>query len=590
MKRLIIIITFIIPFTSCNDDFLEVAPLDRYSDAAVWEDPALITAFVNNIYLGQHYGFQLEMLASLSDISFTKRAEVQPLVTSDISPSYISILAPDHWLDSFRNLTWNNLYKNIRACNIFFENIENSGLEGEEIDQLKGEVHFLRGYFYANLMKLYGGVPLLDKAYALKDEFAVERNTLEETVNFIVADCDAAAALLSESGDKARATKGAALALKSRTLLYAASDLYNSEASWSPDYEHPELVSYIGGDRMARWQAAKDAAKAVINLEVYNLYGGTNPGSVEQAIENYIGLFLNNGNEEDIFLCFYDNVNRTDWMSPDPGLFYGPNGYHNWGNHTPTGQFVDSYEMIDGSKFDWDDPVHAAAPYENRDPRFYASILYDGAKWRERPDDVISIDPVGVIQTGFYENQDGSYTGGLDTRQGPIEDWNGSYTGYYLRKFIDPAIDHQYEKQKLPWRQIRYAEVLLNYVEACLELGEEDEAKKFLNMIRNRANMPDIPAGETGEALMDHYRNERKIELAYEEHRYYDIRRWMIAPEVMKTVQGIEIKYPYGGTEPIYSVIDIGVGVRDWKNKSYFLPLLIDELNRNDRLIQNPGY
>src|SRR5690606_17646687 len=111
-------------------------------------------------------------------------------------------------------------------------------------------------YFYANLMKLYGGVPLLDKAYALTDEFAVERNTLEETVNFIVSDCDAAAALLSESGDKARATKGAALALKSRTLLYAASDLYNSEASWSADYEHPELVSYIGGDRMARWQAA----------------------------------------------------------------------------------------------------------------------------------------------------------------------------------------------------------------------------------------------------------------------------------------------------------------------------------------------
>lgn len=592
MKRIKIfsILTLIVVFTACKNNFLDVTPMDRYSDATVWTDPALVTSFVDNIYEGQQYGFQVEMLASLTDIAMTKRLEAQAIVRSNINAGYLSVFAPDYFVDSYRNITWNNLYKNIRSCNVFFENIDKSGLKGPDIERLKGEVHFLRAYFYSWLMSFWGGVPLIDKAYAPDDNLLVARNTLAETVNFIVADCDTAATLLPVTGDKARATKGAALALKSRVLLYAASDLYNSQASWSPGYAHPELVSYIGGDRTARWQAAKDAAKAVIDLGVYSLYGGTNPASPEEATANYANMFLNNGNDEDIFLCFYDNVNRTDWQTPAPGLFYGPNGYHNWGNNTPLQRFVDSYEMIDGSKFSWANPTEAAAPYKNRDPRFYATVLYDGAKWRKRPDDVIGSDPEGIVQTGFYENADGSYTPGLDTRQSAVEDWNGTYTGYYLRKFIDPTIDHQYEKQKLPWRQFRYAEVLLNYAEACLELGQEAEAKKYIDMIRARAGMPPIPADVTGDALMARYRNERKIELAFEEQRYFDIRRWMIAPDVMLDGKGIDIRYPYGSNTPNYKVVNIEYEKRVWKNKVYFLPILQDELNRNDSLIQNPGY
>lgn len=592
MKRIniIFLLTLIGLFTSCNDNFLDVTPMDRYSDATVWKDPALITSFVDNIYMGQQYGFQVEMLASLTDIAMTKRLEAQAIVLSNINDGYLSVFDPNYYVDSYRNLSWNYLYKNIRSCNVFFENIDNSGLEGADIDKLKGEVHFLRAYFYSWLMSFWGGVPLIDKAYSPTDDLLIARSSLEKTVDFIVADCDSAASLLPVTGDKARATKGAALALKSRVLLYAASDLFNSDASWSSGYAHPELVSYVGGDRTARWQAAKDAAKAVMDLGVYSLYGGTNPGSPEQATANYSNMFLNNGNDEDIFLCFYDNVNRTDWQTPRPGLFYGPNGYHNWGNNTPLQRFVDSYEMIDGSKFSWDNQEEASTPYKNRDPRFYATVLYDGAKWRKRPDDVIGSDPNGIVQTGFYENADGTYTPGLDTRQSSVEDWNGTYTGYYLRKFIDPSIDHQYEKQKLPWRQFRYAEVLLNYAEACLELGQEDEAKKYINMIRARADMPPIPAAETGDVLMQHYRNERKIELAFEEQRYFDIRRWMIAPDVMLDGKGIDIRYPYGSDTPNYKVVDIGYEKRVWKNKVYFLPILKDEMNRNNLLIQNPGY
>ncbi|HKJ78038.1 MAG TPA: RagB/SusD family nutrient uptake outer membrane protein, partial [Prolixibacteraceae bacterium] len=295
-----IFIVLIVFFSACNDEFLEVEPLDRYSDAAVWQDPALIEAFVNNIYYGQNSGFNAEMMSSICDESMDVWWwETQPIVKSEINSSYLGILAPDHWDISFRNLTWNNLYDNIRACNVFMENIEESGLTGEEVDQLTGEVLFLRAYYYHVLMSFFGGVPLIEDAYGPGDDFLVPRNSFEETVNFIVKDCDAAAELLVVDGDKARATKGAALTLKSKVLLYAASDLFNSNGSWTSGYSNPELIGYTGGDRTARWQAAKNAAKAVIDMNTYSLYGETNPATPEEARDNYINIFLNHGNEED---------------------------------------------------------------------------------------------------------------------------------------------------------------------------------------------------------------------------------------------------------------------------------------------------
>jgi len=576
--------------TGCNDDFLDVAPLDKFSDAAVWQDPALITSFVNGIYLGQHHGFQTEMLSSVSDESMDVWDwEAKPVVNSEISPSYLGVLAPNHWTGDYYNISWDGLYQKIRSCNLFFENIEKSGLEGDEIDRLKGDVYFLRASFYTWLMSFHGGVPLIDKAYTPTDDFSVPRNTFEETVNFIVADCDAAAALLPLSGDKAKATKGAALTLKSKVLLYAASDLYASD-SWAGSYEHPELISYTSGSQADRWQAAKDAARDVIDLGVYSLYGGTSPASMQVAIDNYINIFINYGNEEDIFLSFYDHAKNTNWDSPNVGLFNGPNGWETWGGNTPIGQLVDAYEMADGSKFSWSNPSQSAAPYENRDPRFYANILYDGAYWKPRPSSTAGADPTGRIQTGSYIQADGSSKPGLDTRQGPVQDWNGTYTGYYTRKFIDPAVDHgPTTMQKYPWRQMRYAEVILNYAEACLELGEEGEAKTYINMIRNRAGMPDVPAGETGDVLMERYRNERRIELSYEQHRYFDIRRWMIAEDVLTPAEGVTIIYPFGSSTPTYSVKE-DIQPRKWENKSYFLPILSNELNRNNQLIQNPLY
>jgi starch-binding outer membrane protein, SusD/RagB family len=581
-------------FPGCNDDFLDVKPLDKYSDAAVWQDPVLVQSYVNNIYLGIPFPFTTLMLSSCVDESMAVWDWESSLVTQSVlSPSYLAIFDSNFWTGSLRDMTWNRMYRNIRACNLFFEKIDQVEFDDETAkDDLVGQVTFLRAYFYHQLVSLYGGVPIITKSFEPTDDFLVARDSYEACVNFIVAECDKAADLLGTGTNKAYASEGAALALKSRVLLYAASDLFNSNASWASGYANPELVSYTSGDRTARWQAAKNAAKAVIDLGVYSLYGDPNPATPEAASENFASLFLNNGNQEDILLQFYDVLHNTDWDGPNPGLFNGPNGWHNWGGNTPVGQFADAFEMSDGTKFDWNNPSHASDPYVNRDPRFYATILHEGAPWRPRPSDVVDADPEGRLQVGTYD-KNGVIVPGLDTRSSPIEDWNGSYTGYYLRKFIDPNINHQYDRQQLPFRRFRYAEVVLNYVEACIELNEEAEARTYLNMIRARAGMP--PTNETGSQLKDRYRNERRVELAYEEHRYYDVRRWMIAPSVYEDAQGVIVTGDMAADGTISNrtyAPDLSVQQREWNptNAFYFLPIKLDEMNKNQLLVQNPEY
>jgi len=577
---------------SCKKDFLDQAPLNKYSDASVWSDPALVKTYVNGIYNGIPFPFITIMLANLVDeAQFNADWETKNVTQSQITPSYLGVFDPGFWVSHERYMTWDNSYKNIRACNLFMEKIEAVPFDDPaQKSQLIGEVQFLRAWFYHQLVSLYGGVPLITKAYSLNDEFTVPRDTYENCIKFITSECDSAADVLPLTGDKARATKGAALALKSRVLLYAASNLYNSNASWAGGFAKPELVGYTGGDRQARWQAAKDAAKAVIDLGIYSLFGGENPGSAATATKNYANLFLNNGNDEDIFLQFNDNLHNSNWDAPNPGLFGGPNGYHNWGENSPVGQLVDAYEMSDGTRFDWNNTEQKANPYVNRDPRFYSSILYEGAQWRQRPADVVGSDPKGIIQVGSYKKPDGTEVAGLDTRKSPIEDWNGSYTGYYLRKFMDPNINAQYVKQTYPWRRFRYAEILLNYAEACLSLGQEDEARTYINKVRARAGMP--PVTEGGEPLLERYRNERRIELAYEEHRYFDVRRWMIAENAYQNATGVSVTGNMDASGNIsnrtYSVIS--AQDREWNPRFYFLPIKLDEINRNKELIQNPLY
>ena len=587
----------LLQITSCKKD-LDISPVDQFSDASVWKDPSLIQTFVNNIYGGIPHGFSNIMMSALDDEAmYNADFGTSNVTKSLITPSDLSIFDQNYWTGLRQRLmNWALIYKYVRPCNIFFSKIDAVHFDDPTAkNNLKGEVHFLRAYLYFDLVEMYGGVPIITKDYGLSDSFNVPRNTYADCIKFITSECDSAASLLPlTAANLGRATKGAALALKARTLLYAASNFANSNGSWAGSYANKDLIGYTGGDRVARWQAAKNAAKAVMDLGIYSLSGSLTPATSQEASANYANIFIQQQTSEDIFCRFFTTKVDENWDGYNPGLYNQPNGYHCWGSNTPTSQMVDSYEMADGSKFDWSNPTEAANPYANRDPRFYASILYEGAQWRKRPADIAPSDPAGIIQVGTWQKWDGSKmvtVAGLDTRQSPFENWNGTYTGYYMRKFVDPTIDAQNFKQTAPWRYIRYTEILLDYAEACIALGQEDEAKTYINMIRARSKMP--PIIETGAALVARYRNERKIELAFEDQRYWDIRRWMISEVGYTDVMAVQPLYKINpdhttAATPTYTIVD--VQQRVWNPRFYFLPIALDELNRNNKLVQNPLY
>lgn len=599
-------------FTACNRDFLNTTPEDRYAADATWSDPALSEAFVTDIYNVYHDGLlNQESMDCISDNMLYNfgRADI---MESNVAPNFLG------WVNN--TYEWGEMYIRIRAANTALENLSSvSKFDAGIIDRLKGESYFLRAHCYNQLLRYYGGVPLIKSSYALANpDFTAARNSYEECVNSIVSDLDSAALLLDgKSLALGRATKDAAWALKARVLLYAASDLHDiptakAKSALIAGFSNPELLGYVSGDRKARWTAARDAAKKVMDLGKYGyMWGLTAPLSKNDAIAAYTDVFLsrNGGEKESILSKYYINASTDDW-----GAWYPrnnmPNGYHGWTSSEPTQNLVDNYEMMDGSKFDWNNPAEAAQPYDNRDPRFYASIMYDGSPWKARTSDGAGFDPYGEIQMGSYDViKDGKTVTyfGLDTRNSNIENWNGTRTGYAIKKFInqDPAIVDMNQKQQIPSMQIRYTEVVFNYIEACLELGDEVEAKKWLNQIRFRAGMPAIT--ESGAALVDRYRNERNIEMVAEEQRFYDCRRWMIAPTTLG--QPVRIMVITGKLKPGKTVttyrysrenydytyrvqnIEAGVENRKWDDKVYFPPISIDEINKSKKkLIQNPGY
>lgn len=503
---------------------------------------------------------------------------------------------------------WTPLYSNIRATNIFFSKINSVPGDPAVISNLKGEAYFMRAWTYFYLTNLYGGVPIITKAYTLTDQFTVARNSYDDCIKFIVGQADSAALNLSDTyPTDGHVSKGAALAFKARVLLYAASDLHNPAKNTvvTAGFAKPELLGYTSGDATARWTAAKNAAKAVIDLNKYSLYKAT-PAVGDSVAQNFVELFTSKGTSEDILLQFFTQKTDESWSGYNPALYCGPNGYHNWGNNTPLGDLVDEYEMKDGTAFDWTNPAEKTNPYVNRDARFYATILYEGAPWRVRPSDALLVDPYSKIQVGFVFDQAGNkLKPGLDTREGQFENWNGGKTGYYLRKWVDPQYDPQYVKQDVPFKHLRYGEVLLNYAEACIEIGGLDaEARTYINMIRTRAGQPNLPATLTGDALRQAYRHERRIEMAFEDQRFWDVRRWIVGPLAYHITHSIYVKYvtsnstvasyrqPDGTTwgTPTYTVTEIGEDARAWLNKMYFFPIYRNEMGKNNLLVQNPGY
>jgi len=621
MRKLLYIlftISIIGMVSSCKKDFLTTTPLGAYSDAAVWTDPNLASTFVDNIYenaLG--WPFAIERLSDYVDeTSFTPDWGVMDFNKCVVSQD--NITGWDTYWGTWDptkhtyHYLWNQLYSNVRACNLFMSKVKTVQFQSDAAKtQMLGEVYFLRGYTYHYLVAMYGGVPIITKPYGLNQEYSIARNSYEECINYITGQLDSAAMNLPDafSGEnRGRATKGAALSLKARTLLFAASDLHNKMSSYAPGFANPELLGYTTGTQGARWTAAKAASKAVIDLGTFSLVNPT-PAPTDSVAKNIANYFLSYGyTSEDILLQYYTTKSGQSWSDYNPALYSGPNGYHNWGNNTPLGDLVDEYEMKNGSAFSWSNPANIANPYAKREARFYASILYEGSSWRKRPSDVQGMDPWDKIQVGHVYKLDGTtqLVPGVDTREGPIENWNGGRSGYYLRKFNDPALDPQFVKQDVPFRHIRYAEVLLNYAEACIEENTGSDlvdARTYINMIRTRAGQPPIAAGLSQAALRTAVRHERRLELAFEDHRFWDVRRWVIGPDAYHPMHRVEVKYVTAATAlnyrqadgttwgaPVYSNQLFVNETRAWNDKCYFMPIYRSEMNKNTKLIQNPGY
>ena len=625
----IIFAAIVFELVACKKDFLNTESLNTISSDATWSDGGLAQAFVTDIYNGLgNGGFDEQELASLTDEAvFTHPSRgINTINEGTLNPSNLG------WVSG--TYEWGSMYNRIRTTNLSLEQLKTATFSDTVLNnRLQGEAHFLRAYYYHQLVRYYGAVPIIARTYGLGEDYSAPRNTFEECINFIVADCDSAISLLSgKTLDKGRASSIAAMALKSRILLYAASDLHDiptakAKSALIASYANPELLGYVSGDRTARWQAAKDAALAVLGAGSGYKLNLTSPASAAEAQTNYTSIAMGGGSnapgidkaaavellfERDFSPQLYTGGPNGDGTSV--GLDNGPNGYHNWAGNTPIQELVDDYEMMDGTKFDWNNATDAQAPYKNRDPRFYASILYDAAPWKPRGKITSNPDPLNQIQSGQYQMaQGGNFMAGLDTRQSPVENWNGGWTGYYMRKFIDPdpALVDNNTRQFIPWPFFRYTEAVFNYAEACIELGQEGEAITWLNKIRFRSGMPAITS--SGAALKDEYRNERRVEMAYEEHRYHDARRWMIAPttlgrplvfmSVTGTLKpGATAPVPYKHDESIYTYAykpftDNSLEKRTWLDKMYFRPISRDEVNKNvdattktTKLIQNPGY
>ena len=329
-------------------------------------------------------------------------------------------------------------------------------------------------------------------------------------------------------------------------LLYAASELFNNPV-WAQGYERKDLISLSGTDRQTRWENAAKAAGEV-------LWGA----DVAEA-----GYKLS-GNYQSLFRSFSDNeivlVRRNGYDNSFEKSNYPIGADQATGGTAPSGNLVDAYETTGGRTFTWKDPSMAARPYENRDPRFAATIMPNNSTFQGRPVEC--------------------WEGGAD---GPDKN-NASRTGYYLLKYVDPELKLLQGQSAIhSWIIIRLGEIYLNYAEAMNEAYGPDakgiygkSAREAVNEVRGRVGMPDVVA-DSKEEMREKIRHERRVELAFEDHRFWDVRRWMTAPDDLNApLKGVKVtRLSYNSFE--YQSVE--VESRSFKRSMYFYPIPQNELN-----------
>lgn len=530
--------------TSCHE--YEKEPLNIITEELVYDEMDINAYYaeqvLNNIYTYLPDGF------NRIDGVFLDAATDDAIASEDANN--IEIIAearqnPTHGVDQ----VWGRSYQAIRRVNIFLSKIDRVPTTEETKVFWKAEARFIRAISYFELLKRYGGVPLLgDRVLELTDELDIPRNSFEEGVQYVVGelnDISDKLRIVNQADDDpnfGRITQGAALALKSRLLLYAASPLHNP------------------ANDQGKWQQALEAAKDVIDLNAYSLH------------PNFVTLFITRKNNEIILSrqrARSQNIERTN----APIGFTAPNLSE--GAMSPTQELVDAFPMKNGLAIgDAGSGYLADRPYHNRDPRFEATVFYNGASWLQRD-----------VET---------FEGGLDkpNRAGLTQ----TRTGYYMRKFMGNfGNTAAYSNQDHNFIIFRYAEILLNYAEAANELGQTTEALEQLKLIRERARISSGEGDVYGlKANMDQVQMreaiqlERRLELAFEEHRFWDVRRWKEAETVFnKKLHGMKITKT--DEDLNYNVEEVAQ-IRFIAPKMYLYPIPFDEVLKNLALEQNPGW
>ncbi len=569
----------------CKKDFLDQKTLSIVDELTVFKDSTKTLGMINSLYSNIGMSFNARRFSNTGlDAACDESESISDptIYTYRISSGAINSSNADKGL-------WTTVFQMVRASNIFLKNKDSIPVSAATREYWTGQVRFMRAWYLFMLVKHYGGIPLIeDKIFADGDKIDVPRKSYEECVNYIVSQLDAAAAVLPVSYplndlNQLRITKGSALAVKARLLLYAASPLFNS-GSRSDDPEH--FLSFATTDN-ERWKKAADAARAVINLGAYSLY--------TTSSAPLYNLFLQNTPQAEHVLVYWQPVSTANNFyvenSSNPQSRSTVNSYAG-AKYFPIQELVDEFDMINGLRIT--DPASGYPGigdnmYKNRDPRLTYTVHYNGSirNMGSLGDQTVNT-YTGVVPTGnaaaTSANSDGIYTS------------TGTKTGYFRYKMCNNFGVAGGSELYRPWVVMRYAEVLLNAAEATNEYyGPTSDVYDWLKLIRSRAGIQTgtnglygLKANMTKDEMRGAVRHERRVELAFEEHRFWDVRRWKIAQQTENAeTHGMEITRAADGK---FSYRTIVVRKHVFTEAMYFWPIPQSEIVKSPALKQNPGY
>ena len=582
-------------FSAC--DVLDKKPLDNISDATVWIDETLIDADITGAYAkttvltNEADAVVLAGSGNFFSIYFINNVSDESKTASDFAGNAYKFKFGSLKIAGGLLEYWESPYNIIRVLNELLERLPNAQVSEEFRKQRMAEVRFLRAFNYFAMVKRYGGVPLITKVLSKNDpesELRPARNKEQEVYDFIISEANAASKdlpqVVSET-DWGRPSKYAALALASRAALYAGS---------IAQYGTVQLNGVVGIDNALAnqyYQASYDASKAIIDSMKYALYAEN-----ADKVQNFKNIFLKKRNKEVIFARQHDGSDRD---AGGNGWCYDyfqcpfPNGWSNGNHDAPYLEMAEAFEYKDGSPgvikeayYHKDSLITMEQLWKDKDPRFFATLYTQDTKWQGRTLNYYN----GIIREDGTILQQGSYKGVL--ANGEQKYWKGSFG---VMKYLDESKDNGNSSSagifgsKQDYIVFRYGEILLNYAEAAFALGKTGEALDAINKIRERAGIAKLTTID-----VDKIRHERRVELAFEGHRYWDLRRWRIAEDYLsRDMHGLRFILDYTTRKFRIQKIDKIDGATTtplFRPENYYLPITHKRTNQNHNLVENPGY